>query len=205
MEEDNTFEKIEKGAIMEFSQFGFEGARIDRIAQKAKINKAMIYYHFKGKEALYEHIVKRIVSGIYDTISPLIPENPESVADFERLLRGYSSYLGSLDENYIKIMLREIASGGKYFKKITVPILLQPVMKKVMDMFTSGKKKGLFADIHPLYTMLQLVGSVVFFNMLRTTIRDTAIADLIFQEDFINKYAENLLKIYSGGIFVDKR
>jgi len=205
MEEDNTLEKIEKGAITEFSQFGFDGARIDRIAQKAKINKAMIYYHFKGKEALYEHIVRKIVSGIYDVINPLIPEMPESIADFEYLLKGYSSYLGNLDENYIKIMLREIASGGKYFKKITVPVLLQPVMKKVMDMFTNGKKKGLFVDIHPLYTMLQLVGSVVFFNMFRTTIRDTPIADLIFQEDYVNKYTENLLRIYSGGIFLDKR
>ena len=205
MAAETTVEKIEKGAILEFSQFGYEGARIDRIAKKAKINKAMIYYHFKGKEKLYEHIVRIIVSGIYDTVSPLIQENPVSRDDFEGLLRGYSSYLGNIDENYIRIMLREIVTGGKYFKKITVPMLLQPVMKRVTEMFTHGRERGLVLDLDPVYTMIQMVGSIVFFNMMRTTMKDTAIADLIFQDGYIDKYSENLIKIYSGGIFSDER
>ncbi len=36
--------------MTEFADNGFHGARIDSIARKAKVNKAMIYYHFKGKE-----------------------------------------------------------------------------------------------------------------------------------------------------------
>lgn len=202
---ENTVEKIESGAILEFSQYGFEGARIDRIAKKAQINKAMIYYHFKGKESLYEHVLNTIITRIYATISPLITESPASKADFERLIRGYSSYLGSIDENYIKIMLREIASGGKYFKKITVPLLLQPVMKRVTDMFIRGREKGLVLDLNPEYTMLQMVGSIVFFNMLRTTMKDTAIADILFEDNYITDYTENLIRIYSNGIFADER
>ena len=44
--------RILDAAAREFSASGFEGARVDEIARKAGVNKALIYYYFKSKEEL---------------------------------------------------------------------------------------------------------------------------------------------------------
>ena len=47
-------DKILRAATQEFIEQGFHGARMDRIARTGKFNKAMIYYHFKDKQSIYE-------------------------------------------------------------------------------------------------------------------------------------------------------
>ena len=56
-DESSTREKIVTAALREFTVHGKAGARIDRIAAAAGVNKAMIYYHFKSKEGLHKEVV----------------------------------------------------------------------------------------------------------------------------------------------------
>src|SRR5688500_927758 len=52
-------------AALEFSERGFEGGGVDRIAAKAHVNKAMLYYHFGSKRTLYLEVLRdtfRVVS-----------------------------------------------------------------------------------------------------------------------------------------------
>jgi AcrR family transcriptional regulator len=43
-----------------FADGGLEGARMDAIAVKAGVNKALLYYYFRGKEELYAAFSKVI-------------------------------------------------------------------------------------------------------------------------------------------------
>src|SRR5688572_20107797 len=52
-----TRDRLLHAAAAEFAARGFAGANIDRIARAARLNKAMIYYHFKSKAAVYRHIL----------------------------------------------------------------------------------------------------------------------------------------------------
>ena len=47
-------------AALEFAARGFAGARVDRIARRARVNKAMLYYHFTSKERLYRTLLRRM-------------------------------------------------------------------------------------------------------------------------------------------------
>jgi len=70
----DTKTKIIETAQTEFAQFGLAGARVDRIARKAGVNKAMIYYHFHSKEELYKEVVRsffgRLIEQIQTRFSP---------------------------------------------------------------------------------------------------------------------------------------
>ena len=55
---DITRQKILTAAEAEFSEIGLYGARVDSIAQRAGVNKRMIYAHFGSKEQLYMHSVR---------------------------------------------------------------------------------------------------------------------------------------------------
>ncbi|MEQ1871985.1 MAG: TetR family transcriptional regulator, partial [Vicinamibacterales bacterium] len=50
-------ERILSAAALEFSARGFSGARVDRIARRARVNKAMLYYHFGNKQGLYRALL----------------------------------------------------------------------------------------------------------------------------------------------------
>lgn len=54
-----TKQKILDSAIKVFSEKGFDGARVDEIAARAKVNKAMLYYYFDSKEKLFEELIKQ--------------------------------------------------------------------------------------------------------------------------------------------------
>jgi AcrR family transcriptional regulator len=45
-------DRILAAAALEFAERGFAGARVDRIARRANVNKAMLYYHFMSKDRL---------------------------------------------------------------------------------------------------------------------------------------------------------
>ncbi|OHD72450.1 MAG: hypothetical protein A2W19_14005 [Spirochaetes bacterium RBG_16_49_21] len=58
---DITRKRILQVAEELFSEKGFDGTGIEEIAQKAGINKATIYYHFKSKNHIIEALFKDII------------------------------------------------------------------------------------------------------------------------------------------------
>jgi len=54
-----TRERILAAALKEFSAKGLAGARVDRIARRARINKRMLYHYFGNKNDLFKEIMRR--------------------------------------------------------------------------------------------------------------------------------------------------
>jgi TetR/AcrR family transcriptional regulator len=55
---------IESAAREEFARLGFHGARVERIAQTAGVNKQLIYYYFGSKRSLYEHVLREATESL---------------------------------------------------------------------------------------------------------------------------------------------
>ncbi|HVA81647.1 MAG TPA: helix-turn-helix domain-containing protein [Candidatus Binataceae bacterium] len=75
-------ERILAAALAEFSQHGFAGARVDRIARRARINKRMLYCYFGDKDALYREIMCRRFALRAAQIERLPYGDPEGAAAF---------------------------------------------------------------------------------------------------------------------------
>src|SRR5216683_4206140 len=56
-----TRDRILAAALAEFSAHGFAGARVARIARRARVNKRMLYHYFGNKESLFREILARKV------------------------------------------------------------------------------------------------------------------------------------------------
>jgi TetR/AcrR family transcriptional regulator len=81
-----------------FAENGFDGARIDAIAEASGYNKSLIFHYFGDKLGLYQEIVARVRSHFqehWQTLAPFIqndalPLNAETVRAFlEGFVRGY--------------------------------------------------------------------------------------------------------------------
>ncbi|MEO8796879.1 MAG: TetR/AcrR family transcriptional regulator [Polyangiaceae bacterium] len=59
---EKTRARILAAATNEFAAKGFDGARVDTIARRAKTNKRMLYHYFGAKKALFEAIVGKLLS-----------------------------------------------------------------------------------------------------------------------------------------------
>ena len=51
-------ETILAAAERTFAEAGLSGARVDRIARRAHVNKALLYYYFRSKEGLYRAVLE---------------------------------------------------------------------------------------------------------------------------------------------------
>ena len=66
-----------------FSEKGFDATRVDEIAEKAGVNKALIYYYFKSKEAILDYLMQTLFNEISaismdfanNSVVPMIKEN----------------------------------------------------------------------------------------------------------------------------------
>lgn len=53
-----TSDRILAAAKTEFVKNGYGGARVDKIARRANVNKQMLYYYFSSKELLYKAVIE---------------------------------------------------------------------------------------------------------------------------------------------------
>jgi AcrR family transcriptional regulator len=84
-----TRQRLLDAAAEEFAARGIAGARVDRIAQAARSNKAQIYHYFGSKDALFEAVFDRIVE---DTLSDT-PIDPTDLPEYAgRLFDRYQKH-----------------------------------------------------------------------------------------------------------------
>ena len=78
-------DRVFAAAAHEFATRGYAGANVDRIARAARLNKAMIYYHFKSKAALYRAILR----DMFDAVRTRVAAAAASEAAPEEKIRAY--------------------------------------------------------------------------------------------------------------------
>src|SRR5437773_7626041 len=106
-------QRLVRAAATEFAARGFAGANVDRIARAARLNKAMIYYHFKSKAALYREILR----DMFGAARARILEVSASDRSPEDKIRAYIAAIAAEAEarpHFPPIWLREIAEGGEH-------------------------------------------------------------------------------------------
>src|SRR5687767_15377816 len=76
-------DQVFMAAAAEFAGRGYEAAGVDRIAAKARVNKAMIYYHFGSKLELYVEVLRDMFRAVGARARALAdgPDSPEQKLD----------------------------------------------------------------------------------------------------------------------------
>jgi TetR/AcrR family transcriptional regulator len=163
-------------ARAEFAARGFAGAGVDRIALKARVNKAMIYYHFAGKTGLYREVLRAGFRRIADDARAAIADAPSAMAKLD-------AYIASLlrtaaaDPHIVPILLREIAGGGRNIDAETLRMMagLFQVVKEILD---EGQTAGEFRAADPVLTHFIIMGSTMLYianEPIRAQVRRTGV------------------------------
>ncbi|HYT74355.1 MAG TPA: helix-turn-helix domain-containing protein, partial [Vicinamibacterales bacterium] len=111
--------RVFDAAAKEFAARGYAGANMDRIARAARLNKAMIYYHFPSKAALYRDILR----DMFDAVRTRVRTVASSAAPPDEKIRRYVEAIAAEAEarpHFPPIWLREIAEGGEHIDVTTI-------------------------------------------------------------------------------------
>lgn len=138
----STQTRIIEAALKEFAEFGKPGARIDRIAELAGVNKAMIYYHFKSKDELYQESVQAMIGQITDSLAEAL----EEPSDLETLLSGLAQRYAEVyfRHPYLRaILLRELAGpSGDVLDILVEMIRSSEIPKRLIGRLIECKLHG---------------------------------------------------------------
>jgi AcrR family transcriptional regulator len=148
-------------AAREFAARGYDAAGVDRIAARARVNKAMIYYHYGSKLRLYVEVLRDMFRAV-GTRARAIADGPGTA---EEKLDAW--IVAIVEEAAARpwlppIMLREVASGGTHLDPETVG-MLNAVFVAVRDLIVQGQREGVFRDADPLLTHLTIMPAVLIF------------------------------------------
>jgi TetR/AcrR family transcriptional regulator len=157
-----------------FADRGFAGATVDAIAVRAGVNKAMINYHFQGKQGLYTAILRRDFGWALTRLAEL--NNQPARADAK--LARFVSIFGELHQRrpgLSAMMLREAMSGGRGLDPTLLPAMRR-IFEAVQSIVAQGVNEGTFREVDPLFMHQTVIGCLAFFFAAKP-LRDRMIAE----------------------------
>lgn len=151
--------RILKAAIDEFASRGHDAAGVDRIARRARVNKALIYYYFANKRGLYHEILQGSLQGLVAALRAVV----DGPGDANAKLAGYiDTLVEHLDRHshLPPIMLRELADGGRHLDIETLRqmLTLPPLLFRLVG---QGRDEGAFGPFDPLMLHFVLMGTAM--------------------------------------------
>ena len=202
----DTREKIINSAIEIFAEKGKYGARMEEIAAKAGVNKAMVYYFYGMKELLYQEVLRNVVSRnltrIFRTGGQIIEQSSDPVETLKRIVALYFEVFSS-ERAYTKLMLDAIVSEPEEVEDLLVQIktdLKLDIPGKLLRFLEEGMEQQVFRQVDPKHLLLNIASMTMFYFFGRPAIK--AFLDLQIEDEttFLKERQEAIMDLILFGI-----
>ena len=157
----DTRERLFAAAATEFAARGFAGANVDRIADAARVNKAMLYYHFASKRNLYGEVLRDMFGAVAARLKASVaPDAPP--AERVRALAEAIGREAEIRPHFPPIWLREVAEGGAHLDKPTLQVL-GGILGHISTAVADGVASRQFKPTNAFLVQLGIVGPLLLF------------------------------------------
>jgi len=200
----NTEEKILHAAREVFEQKGMTGARMQEIADKAEINKALLHYYYRTKDKLFEKV--------FDVaFSLFIPKVKDMMSGEEPIFTKIEFFV----ENYIQLLHKHPYIPGfvinelnrnpqilvKTFEK-NVGLQKDDIIKNLDEQLQKEVEKGIIKPISAQNLMTNVVSLCIFPIVAKPVLKGIMFnndeqeykAFLNQRKDFVKEYLINSIK-----------
>jgi AcrR family transcriptional regulator len=158
---DESRARIFAAAAREFAARGFAGTSVDRIAAAARLNKAMIYYHFRSKAELYREILREMFAAVGARVSAVAASAADPADKIRQFVEAFATE-AEARPHFPLIWFREIAEGGAHLDAATVASMAG-VLKALGSIIESGTRSARFRPINPLLLHAGIVAPVLLY------------------------------------------
>jgi TetR/AcrR family transcriptional regulator len=148
-------------AELAFAKSGLAGARIDRIAAEAGVNKALLYYYFKSKEALYEAVVEHHFAEFSRRALELLAASGPAPEILLRYVNLHFDFI-SAKRRCAPLFQQMMLAGGKPLERLFRKHII-PRGKALNTLLVRGMREGDFRRTDPFHTGLSITALIVFY------------------------------------------
>src|SRR3981189_3654099 len=146
---------ILKAAVAEFAEHGIAGARTDAIARAAHVNKALLYYYFEDKDALYEAVLDHVFSGLRARVMPVLESKLAPRQKMLEYLGAYFDYIAA-NPRFPRVVQAEGMQG-------VAKECFRPIFRKLADLLREGIEAEEFRAVNPMDFLPSVVGVIIFY------------------------------------------
>jgi TetR/AcrR family transcriptional regulator len=172
-------ELILSAARDEFAQYGLNGARMDRIADRVGASKNLIYHYFGSKNRLYLIVLEAIYRDMRH-------EQDDAVLQAMRPIEGMRELVAKTFRHFVRtpaltrLMSIENIHYGEYLaKSIAVRPLFKPLLATIQSLLSRGQREGVFRrNVDPVDLYISISGLAYFYLSNRHTL------SWIFEQQF---------------------
>ncbi len=196
---------ILEAAAREFATEGVAGARTDAIARAAGVNKALLYYYFEDKEALYGAVLQHVLGDLLQQVTQIV-ESPGSAR--YRMLAYAATHFNfvAAHAEQRRIMQFEMMRAGAghspHFEKLA-DVFFRPMMVRLTALLEEGIGNGEFRKVHPQHC-LQSIFSAIIFHFIALPILRTMMPVDPLSAPALRQRRDAVLDFISGALFQDR-
>lgn len=197
---------ILEAALHEFSSYGFAGARTNRIADAAGVNKALLYYYFDSKEKLYHAALDLIAGKVHDQSMAVYRHK---ATPGERLLRTALNHFDRIltQWEFQSLMQQEMMRHHKG-ETGALPLLVErffaPLQNAYEAVVREGITSGELIDVDWMQIQLAALGANVFYFLSAPVLRMTARFEPLAPEALAAR-RKALLEYLGQAVFTDRQ
>jgi TetR/AcrR family transcriptional regulator len=157
---DTAEQRIYEAAHDVFLHKGYDGAKMQEIADRAGINKALLHYYYRSKDKLYEMVAKaviqRAIAGVHQTI------NADESLEL-KIGRLIDFYVDTLGRNIfvVAFLVSEMNKHPEQFRDRILPSDL-PKPERFFQQVRDAVEAGRIRPIQPEHLLVNIISMSVF-------------------------------------------
>jgi AcrR family transcriptional regulator len=148
----------------EFAEFGLGGARMDRIAERAGLNKRLIYYYFEDKEKLFQSVLEQTYRDIREQEMELRLMELEPATAVRRLIEFTWDYYLAHPEFLTLLNSANLHRARHLAESKRARELNSPVIETLAAVLERGRREGTFrGGVDPVQLYVSIAGLSYFY------------------------------------------
>lgn len=198
--------RILEAALGEFAAHGLAGARTERIAAAAAVNKALLYYYFDSKEKLYEAALDMSAGRIRDSSMAIFRSGGTAG---ERIVRTALNHFDRIlsQREFQSLMQQEMIRlhrGESDAISIVIRRVFAPLMSMYQGLVREGIAAGELIEVDWLQMHLSTLGANVFY-FLSAPIWQRLLAQDPLDAKALRTRRRKLVEYLGQSIFTDRQ
>ena len=161
---DRTRLEIRRAALAEFAEKGLGGARIDSIAERAGINKKLIYYYFGSKDDLFLEALELTYADIREAEQALKLDELEPVEAVRRLVAfTWDHYLKHPE--FLTLLNTENLHQARHLERSDrIRETNSPIIQMLENILEKGRRQGVFrGGVDPVHLYITIAAQSYFY------------------------------------------
>ena len=173
-------ERILAAALQEFARYGLGGARVDRIAARARANKRMLYYYFGNKEGLFLAVLESRYAHIRTAELGLRLGALDPVEGIRRLIVFTWDYFLKHPE-FLTLLNSENLHRARHLRQSRqIAAMHSPMVATLRDLLERGARAGKFRrGVDPVQLYISIAALGYFYLSNRYTLSTIFELDLV--------------------------